>query len=170
MLCETEDEASRSVRLRTTLRRSIVPCAPPSCDKDLKLLLCVICRNVKHKRCDKYRICEYDNAKKLIDATKYNQDSVFTRIANRLKDDEDGSVKSVVSADLYCHNLCRQNDIKPEAIEKLAITKIKSVLFNHRVPYSHVNTPWACANFYPWYTYNRIVSEILHTVPVHLTE
>ena len=91
---------------------------------------------------DKFRICEYDSAKKFIDAAKHNQDDVFIRIADRLKDDEDGSVKSVVSADLYYHNLCHQSylrkyehDIKHDAPENLAISNIKRALFTRALPY-----------------------------------
>lgn len=98
---------------------------------------------MEHKKCrDKYRIFEYDCAKKLIAAAKHNQDAVFTRIADRLKDDEDGSIKSVISADLFCHNLCRQNymrkyerGIKAKALEKLTITNIKQVLFARALSY-----------------------------------
>jgi hypothetical protein len=136
--CETP-----SVGLRKTLRRSVAPCAPPSCDKDQRTLPCVICANVEHKKCrDKFRICEYNSAKKLIDAAKHNQDEVFIRIADRLKDDEEGSVKSLVSADLYCHNLCRQNymrkyerDIKREDHETSTISNIKHLLFTRALPY-----------------------------------
>ena len=143
IVCDTDDEASASADLRTTLRKNVVPCAPPSCDKDPKTLSCVICGNVEHKRCrDKYRICEYDSAKKLIDAAKHYHDEVFTRIADRLREDEGSSVKSVVSADLYCHNLCRQNytrkyerSIKAEALETSAITNIKHTLFTRAIPY-----------------------------------
>ena len=50
--------------------------------------------------CDKYKyICEYDSAKKFIAAAKHNQDVVFTLIADWLQDDEDSSMKSVISAD-----------------------------------------------------------------------
>jgi len=52
------------------------------------------------------------SAKKLIDAAKHSQDKVFTRIADRPRNDEVGSVTSLVSADLYCHNLCRQNYVR----------------------------------------------------------
>ncbi|KAL8610784.1 hypothetical protein ACOMHN_016767 [Nucella lapillus] len=125
MVCESENEASTSTSAgsRKTLRKSVVPCAPPSCDRDPKTLPCVICGNLKTKGCrEKYRICEYDSAKKLIEAAKHYQDEVFTRIADRLGDSEGDCVKSVISADLYCHNICRQNlmrkyerDMKPEA-------------------------------------------------------
>ena len=109
-ISDTEHEACESVGLPKTLRRSVVHCAPPSCEQDPRTFPCVVCGNVKHKKCrEKFRICEYDSAKKLIDAAMHNQDEVFIRIADRLKDDEESSVKSVVSADLYCHNLCRQN-------------------------------------------------------------
>lgn len=142
MVYETEDAAS-SVGLSRTLRGSVVPCAPPSCDKDPRTLPCVICANVEHKKCrDKFRICEYDSVNNLICAAKHNKDEVFTRIADRLQEDECASVKSVVSADLYCHNLCRQNymrkyerDVKSEAKEKPAITNIKRVLFTRALPY-----------------------------------
>lgn len=43
---------------------------------------------------------------------RHNQDNVFTRIADRLLDNEDASVKSVVSADFYYHNLCLQNYLR----------------------------------------------------------
>jgi hypothetical protein len=142
-MCVTEEETSTFVGLAKTLRGSVVHCAPPSCDKDPRTLPCVICAKIEHKKSlDKFRICEYDSAKKFIDAAKHNQDEVFIRIADRLKDDEDGSVKSVVSADLYCHNLCRQNymrkyerDIKPEAQKQSAISNIKLMLFTRALPY-----------------------------------
>jgi len=106
-------------------------------------LLCAICGNVEHKRNrDKYRICEYGSAKKLIDAAKHFQDEVFTRVADRLSDNEDNSIKSVISADLYCHITCRQNylrkyerDFKPDVPEKPAIININRVLFNRTLPY-----------------------------------
>ena len=86
-------------------------------------------------------MCEYESVKKFIQAVKYNQDDVFIRIADRLTDNEDDSVISVVSADLYCHNLCRQNymrkyerDIKPETKEKSAISNIKRTLFTRALP------------------------------------
>ncbi|KAL8619946.1 hypothetical protein ACOMHN_015228 [Nucella lapillus] len=145
MVCESENEASTSTSAgsRKTLRKSVVPCAPPSCDRDPKTLPCVICGNLKTKGCrEKYRICEYDSAKKLIEAAKHYQDEVFTRIADRLGDSEGDCVKSVISADLYCHNICRQNlmrkyerDMKPEASEKAVITNMKYVLFTRALPY-----------------------------------
>src|SRR6476469_1577039 len=139
--CDTEIQTSTSFGL--TLRRSVAPCAPPSCDRDPRTIPCVLCGNITNKKCrDKFRISEYDSAKKLIDAANYNQDEVFIRIADRLKDDEDSSVKSVVSADLYCHHLCRQNytrkyerEIKPEAHDKSVISNIKRVLFTRAIPY-----------------------------------
>ena len=144
--CETEDEASvSSVKFRRTLRKSVRPCAPPSSDKDPRTLPCVICGYMEHKKCrDKYRICEYDSANKRIDAAKHNQDAVFTRIADRLKDDVDSSVKSVISADLFCHHICRQNYmrkyerehvLKADVLKKPAITNIKHELFTRAVPY-----------------------------------
>ena len=143
MVHDTEDDASTSDGLRKTLRGGVAPRAPPSCDKDPRLLPCVICANVTKNKCrEKFRICEYDSAKKLTEAAKHNQDEVFTRIADRLRDDEGDCVKSVISADLYCHNLCRQNymrkyerDINSEAVEKPVITNIKRVLFTRALPY-----------------------------------
>lgn len=143
MECETDNEASTSAGFRKSLRSSVLPCAPPSCQNDPRTLLCAICGNVEHKRNrDKYRICEYGSAKKLIDAAKHFQDDVFTRVADRLSDNEDNSIKSVISADLYCHNTCRQNylrqyerDIKCDVPEKPAIINIKRVLFNRTLPY-----------------------------------
>ena len=139
MTSETADDAG----LSKTLRRNVAPCAPPSCDKDPSTLPCVICGHVRHRTVrDKFRICEYDSCSKFIEAAKHNQDEVFTRIADRLQDDEGGSVRSVVSADLYCHNLCLQNyfrkyerDIKPEELENPDITNIKRVLFTRALPY-----------------------------------
>ena len=102
-----------------------------------------MCGKVEHKKCcNKYRICEYDSAKKLIDAAKLNKDDVFIRIADRMEIDKDGSIKSVISADLYCHNLCPQkhmlqfeHDMQSKVIEKPTITNMKHVLFNHALPY-----------------------------------
>ena len=54
--------------------------------------------------------------KKLIVAAKHNQDVVFTRIADRLKDDENISLKSVISYSVFVI-LCRCCDeqISPSA-------------------------------------------------------
>ncbi len=140
---ELEDDSSARDQVKKTLRRSVVPCAPPSCDKDPRTLPCLLCGAMAHKKCrDKFKICEYDSAKKLIEAASLNKDDVFTRIADRIKENEHDSVKSVLSADLYCHNLCRQNymrkyerDMKTEELEKPAISNNKHVLFTRTLPY-----------------------------------
>ena len=99
MECHTESESSESVGLRRTLRKSVVPCAPPSSGKDSKTLPCVICGNVEHKKFrDKLRICEYDSANIFIDAEMNSKYDVFIRTADRLKDDERSSIKSIISA------------------------------------------------------------------------
>lgn len=78
---------------------------------------------------DEFRISEYDSAKE-IHLTL--QSITKTKFAFELRDDEGRPVKSVIFADLCCHNLCHQyymhnceRDITPEALEKLAITIIK---------------------------------------------
>ena len=77
---------------------------------DPRTSLCLECTNVEHKKYrDKFKICEYDSAKKLIDAGKHSKAEVYIQIADRLTAGKDSSVESVVSADSFCHNLCRQN-------------------------------------------------------------
>lgn len=84
-----------------TLHTSVILCAPPSCNKDPRTLPCILCAKVKNKKChDKFRICEYDSVK-FIGPAKHNQDEVFTRIADRLRNNEGSSVKSFICADLY---------------------------------------------------------------------
>ena len=79
---------------------------------DPRTLHCGNFANFEHKKCrDKLKICEYDSAKKLIAAGKHSKDEVCIQIADRLTADKDSSVESVVSADSFCHNLCRQNYI-----------------------------------------------------------
>lgn len=119
--------------------KNVLP-EPPSCYKVPRTLPFLICAKVKHKKChDK---SNYVSAKKFNDAAKHNKDDVFTRNADWLRDNKGSSVKSVVSVDIYCHNICRQNymrkwerDIKPEASEKLAITNTKRVLFTRAIQY-----------------------------------
>ncbi|KAH3892082.1 hypothetical protein DPMN_016194 [Dreissena polymorpha] len=143
MECETDNGASTSVGFRKSLRRSILPCPPPSCPKDPRTLLCVICGNVEHKRNrDKYRICEYGSAEKFVNAAIYFQDEVFTRVADRLSNNHEECIKSVISADLYCHNTCLQSylrkfdrNIKSTDHIKPDINNIKRVLFNRTLPY-----------------------------------
>ena len=73
----------------------------------------VILQNVEHKKCrDKLKICEYYSSEKLIDAEKHSKDEVCIQIADRLTADKDSSVESVVSAESFCHNLCRQNYVR----------------------------------------------------------
>ncbi|KAH3850765.1 hypothetical protein DPMN_093238 [Dreissena polymorpha] len=94
MECETDNGASTSVGFRKSLRRSILPCQPPSCPKDPRTLICVICGNVEHKRNrDKYRICEYGSAEKFVNAAIYFQDEVFTRVEDRLSNNHEECIK-----------------------------------------------------------------------------
>lgn len=106
-VCHTNIASPESTGFKKTLRNTVLPCSPPSCNKDPRTLPCVTCAKVEHKKCrDKFRLCEYDSTKKFIDVAGHNKD-VFTRNADRLRDDIDSSVKSIVSADVYFHNLCR---------------------------------------------------------------
>ena len=115
MECETDNGASTSVGFRKSLRRSILPCPPPSCPKDPRTLICVICGNVEHKRNrDKYRICEYGSAEKFVNAAIHFQDEVFTRVADRLRKQPRGMYK--------VSHLCRP--ILPQHMSSELPTKI----------------------------------------------
>jgi len=70
MVCQPEDV---SASFEHNLCSFVTPCAPPSCNKDPKKLPCVICENIEHNTCrEKFRICEYGSARKLIDAAEHN--------------------------------------------------------------------------------------------------
>ena len=105
--------------IRRTLQGSFVCCASPWCAMDPRTSLFLECTNVEHKKYqDKFKICKYDNAKKLIDAGKHSKDEVYIQIAERLTADKDSSVELVVSADSFCHILCRQNYMTPDRKHK----------------------------------------------------
>ena len=66
-----------------------MPCAPPSCDMDPVYIACVICGHVRYKQVrEKFRICKCNSDKNLINTATFNQDKVFTGIADRLKEKE----------------------------------------------------------------------------------
>ncbi|KAH3803979.1 hypothetical protein DPMN_132251 [Dreissena polymorpha] len=48
----------------------------------------------------------YGSAEKFVNAARHFQDEVFTRVADRLSNNQEECIKSVISADLYCHNTC----------------------------------------------------------------
>ena len=83
---------------------------------------CLVCGNRSHQGIrNKYRICEFLKAKQIIRAAKHFQDDTFTRIADRLRDTEEDSIKSVIAADFFCHKNCSRaytqkykNDIADE--------------------------------------------------------
>ncbi|KAH3840205.1 hypothetical protein DPMN_113650 [Dreissena polymorpha] len=140
MECQTDNGASTNCGFRRSLRRSILPCPPPSCPKDPRTFICVICDNVKQKRNrDKYRICEYGSAEKFINAARHFQDEVFTKVADRLSINQEECMKSVIYADLYCHNTCLQSYLgKFDRNFKSTVksdNNIKRVLFNRILPY-----------------------------------
>ena len=57
---------------------------------DARTLLGLECTNVEHKKYrEKFKICEYDSAKKLIDAGKHSKDEVNIQIEDRLTADKD---------------------------------------------------------------------------------
>ncbi|KAH3729209.1 hypothetical protein DPMN_055175 [Dreissena polymorpha] len=50
----------------------------------------------------------YGSAEKFVNAARHFQDEVFTRLADLLSNNQEECIKSVISADLYCHNTCLQ--------------------------------------------------------------
>lgn len=140
---EQESQKTKATEQRKSLRGNAAKLEPPSSDKDPNKLPCVICGKIKHKDSRmKYRFCEYESATKFIGAARHNQDDVFTRIADRLLDNEDASVKCVVSADLYYHNLCLQNYLRryerSTASQKdttTSINNMKRELFTRAIPF-----------------------------------
>jgi len=89
------ESAKRTVRLLSTSRQS----HGQQCT--VYEVKCVICNHVKHQGTyEKFRICEFDRAKKFLEATVYMQDEVYVRTCD-LQD-----VNSVFGADIYCHNTC----------------------------------------------------------------
>ena len=118
-ICDKSAEVCESEEIGRTLRGSFVCYVSPWCAMELRTSLCIECTNVKHKKYrDKFKICEYDSAKILIDAGKHSKDEVYIQIADRLTADKDSSVESVVSADSFCHNLCCQNYMTPDRKHK----------------------------------------------------
>ena len=94
------------------------------CNWSKNIDLSYMCKRRTQEMLGQIQILWIDSAKKLIDAAKHNKDEVLIRIADRLTADRYSSVKSVVFADLFCHNLFHQNymrkydrDIRPEAQE-----------------------------------------------------
>ncbi|KAH3741765.1 hypothetical protein DPMN_048491 [Dreissena polymorpha] len=113
MECETDNGASTIVGFRKFLRRSILPCPPPSCPKDPRTMICVICSNEEHNRNrDKYSICKYGSAERFVNAARHFHDEVSTRVADRLSNNQEECIKSVLSTDLYCHNTCLQSYLR----------------------------------------------------------
>lgn len=140
---EQESQETKATEQRKSLRGNAAKLEPPSSDKDPNKLPCVICGKIKHKDSRmKYRFCEYESATKFIGAARHNQDDVFTRIADRLLDNEDASVKSVVSADFYYHNFCLQNYLRryerstaTQEDTTTSINNMKRELFTRAIPF-----------------------------------
>jgi len=109
MECQASSSSAEFEMEPHSTRSSSTPRAPPSTQRDPKTLPCIICGQITNKKSyDKYRICEYESAVKLIEAATYNQDAVHTRIADLVRDTMNDSVKAVIAADLHCHPSCRR--------------------------------------------------------------
>ena len=129
---------------KKSLRKSITPCEPPSSKKNPNDFACTKCGFVKHKGVRaKEKLCEKERTIKFIKAVKFNQDTVFTRVADRLRDDEDQCISSFLSADFYFHKECiksylitydRVTENKNEN-ESLKDYKLKRVLFCRALAY-----------------------------------
>ena len=82
-------------------RSSSTPRSKPSQEISQHKLSCVICWKRQHNKItEKFRICELERAKFLLQAATLFQDEVFTRISD-LSDES-----SIIAADLYCHKSC----------------------------------------------------------------
>ena len=129
---EAPETSKRQTRSQST------PRAPPNSDIDpVYSMKCVVCGQVSCKRVyEKIRISENDRAQSLLDAAKFMQDEVYTRIA----DLETTSI--LIAADIYVHKNCIRNYIRKydrrlsDNRERGESTKIslKRTLFNRALP------------------------------------
>ena len=132
---------------RTSSRKSLIPCAPPSCDEDSDNFPCILCGNKSHDGVrKKHKLCERNSAINLIKAIKYNQDAVFTRAADRLRENEDQCVASFLAADYFYHGKCKKNYMykynrnisNANKNHSVKDHQLKQTLFNRAVPYFDV--------------------------------
>ena len=144
VVSQSEQECVSSPEPRTSSRKNLISCAPPSCDEDSDNLPCVLCGNKKHNGIrKKHKLSERNCAINLIKAIKYNQDAAFTRTADRLREDENQCVASFLSADYFYHDKCMKyyiykynRDISnANEIHQVKDNELKQTLFNRAVPY-----------------------------------
>ena len=90
--CKSEEERANVAYIPRLKRRK-------SNGVDSKV--CVICQNYSYKKDHKlYRICENDRAELMLAATKFNLDSVYTRLSIY------NTKEKLFAADVFCHKQC----------------------------------------------------------------
>lgn len=138
-----EDETEEPVgKLRKSDRNATTPVEPPSSGKNPDDMICTKCGHVKHKGVKmKAKLSETNRTLLFIKAVKHNQDMVFTRVAHRIRDDDQQSVASFLAADFFFHKNCIKSYLN--AFEKKQVKNessttdfdMKQSLFNRAVPY-----------------------------------
>ena len=73
----------------------------------------MICGNKSYKRSyDKFHVNETDTAMNLATAARTQQDEVFTRIADLLRETDADTVSAIRSADIYVHPECSKKYLR----------------------------------------------------------
>ena len=110
--------------------------------------------NQKEQSSQKYKLCEDESTRNLVRAIKHKQDEVFTRVADRLRDNEDQCASSFLSADYYYHAQCKRKYMRDFIVQtsssdsehEVKDYEIKLNLFKRAVPYfdALINTGDCC--------------------------
>ena len=122
-------------------RRQVKSREPPSTPQAAKKKKCTICGKVSYKKSnDKFRIDEKYAAINLATAARTQQDEVFIRIVNLLRETDADTVSAIRSADIYVHPECSKKYLRIAANQEEGANpkqklNIKKNLFIRALPH-----------------------------------
>ena len=138
---KVEMESPKSPKLTMSNRRRAKSREPPSTPQAAKKKKCTICGSKTYKNSyDKFRINETYAAMNLATAARTQQDEVFTRIADLLRERDTDTVSAIRSADIYVHPECNKKYLRiaanqGEGAKPKEKSNIKKNLFIRALPH-----------------------------------
>ena len=122
------------------LRKDTQRLSTSSSDINSLYLKCLICRNenFKNKR-EKFHLCEAETICKIVKTALSKRDHVYPALADRLKDEEEDTVKSIAAGNFFCHAACKRNYLRSKKEQEVATERrsslVKNELIQRTVPF-----------------------------------